>query len=1375
MDKKKLDFYFSLLESSILCYQHSITGLIPSSPNSTHAWVRDNTYASLSIWGLSLAYRKLPDVDEDRCRSYELEKCVVKLMRGILICYMRQSEKVEMLKKTQDPLHSLHAKYDSTSYKTVVGDREWGHLQIDAISVFLLILAQMTAAEVAFIQNLVFCIEHAYRIPDYGIWERGDKTNHGLPELNTTSVGMAKAALEALTDLDLFGADGSYLSTIHVSLDDCEQCNIAIKSMLPRESNSKETDAGLISILTYPGFSVTNDELIESTRSAIIRKLLGRYGCRRFLRDGFRTAREDVNRLYYEPWELRMFDGIECEWPMFFAWLVIDASFREDFDDADRYMQMLQEVVIPESSHSQITFNNSRNASRRASEIAPQMPSRTCYFMPESYSLPIQSIDAEIAHPHTQTRMPVGALPHIWGQSLYILASIIYEGLLLPGEIDPLGRRMVTEPKPDLSVQVVLVAEDNDIKNQLMEYQVDVQTFEEIYNEAGINIYPAKILGQLYKHLGACEKLSLSGRSTGEVGIFSTSQFYRLGDETLAFLPQFFDHQAFYLNLDIEFLLDCFRTCIGYLKHAWSSPGRPLLLFPIYRRYYRSGHTNIPPPLSAAIKKMATGYMNATRVTLGTLKDFEETSCLRQINFSESAQALLQRSTALIACKSPRCRLTLNVRPDHLTSYTLNENSPFTVHTNIHDYPSPMFASGSSSVISEQDSFERHSMRRKSMALAHAVSLDLFNRDTVEWTSDIQADNSNWPPDVDDPTDTQTDDDASNYRLLPTQNEDINSKASRLALKRIINPDNKSSVVSMSHQQLKQEQEQSPVHRQQLDINTSYTSSSGHQQQQQQQRSKTSGQLISPDQITPTNSPNHSGTHSRRTSDGKSSLCGMEYTHWLNSLTPEQLVKRLRCTDNLAEQVELLGRLHQLRGLDWNTGIDPTQSATVRSLLKEVYERATQTTSWFLLRYTAALLGKRADSLAKSLADILVLQKQVTVGLPPEPREKVIDAPLSPDQLYELIQVACGEDSLMIILTQEILIYLSMFARTQPQKMANILRLRIGLIIQMMAAELARGMGLTVEDSLYALFSMRPIDTKRLLHNLLSGEDVRMIKTNRNNVRKSTHLSPVKSANTTITSQDTMQAKLDTISGSVKKKSVSSRPYITSRRQSIAANVTIELEDDNSQTELRNLWSRRRKIDGALNRVPPGFYKRVYTILGHVQGLSIGDQVLSHNLTKEMTMGEHKFALTVEHVCTMVSTPEYRQLIIEAIHVLGSLMMHDIDNSIYLDCIVKIEDVIEKANHLFLIDQMKFDANSTLCCAKSMKESGTVDSSTLPPRRQSHLMCHGMHNICQHFYDTPPAGKFGTMSYMVRAVSQLLTCNKCLSSDKRLPISCTVQ
>lgn len=33
------------------------------------------------------------------------------------------------------------------------------------------------------------------KLQDYGIWERGDKTNHGLPELNASSIGMAKVGL----------------------------------------------------------------------------------------------------------------------------------------------------------------------------------------------------------------------------------------------------------------------------------------------------------------------------------------------------------------------------------------------------------------------------------------------------------------------------------------------------------------------------------------------------------------------------------------------------------------------------------------------------------------------------------------------------------------------------------------------------------------------------------------------------------------------------------------------------------------------------------------------------------------------------------------------------------------------------------------------------------------------------------------------------------------------------------------------------------------------------------------------------------------------------------------------------------------------------
>ena len=41
----------------------------------------------------------------------------------------------------------------------------------------------------AFIQNLVYYVERAYRTPDYGMWERGSKYNNGTPEIHASSIG----------------------------------------------------------------------------------------------------------------------------------------------------------------------------------------------------------------------------------------------------------------------------------------------------------------------------------------------------------------------------------------------------------------------------------------------------------------------------------------------------------------------------------------------------------------------------------------------------------------------------------------------------------------------------------------------------------------------------------------------------------------------------------------------------------------------------------------------------------------------------------------------------------------------------------------------------------------------------------------------------------------------------------------------------------------------------------------------------------------------------------------------------------------------------------------------------------------------------------
>lgn len=66
----------------------------------------------------------------------------------------------------------------------------------------------------------------------------------------------------------------------------------SFQSMLPRESLSKETDAALLTVVGYPAFAVDKEEIIEDTLRAIVTKLGGSYGCKRFLRDGYKNPRE---------------------------------------------------------------------------------------------------------------------------------------------------------------------------------------------------------------------------------------------------------------------------------------------------------------------------------------------------------------------------------------------------------------------------------------------------------------------------------------------------------------------------------------------------------------------------------------------------------------------------------------------------------------------------------------------------------------------------------------------------------------------------------------------------------------------------------------------------------------------------------------------------------------------------------------------------------------------------------------------------------------------------------------------------------------------------------------------------------------------------
>lgn len=141
-----------------------------------------------------------------------------------------------------------------------------------------------TSHEVAFLQNLVFYIERTYRTPDYGMWERGNRYNVGTPELHASSLGLVKAALESVNGWNAYGVSGTSDSVIYVDIDGHSRNRTTFETILPRESNSKNTGAALLLAIGWPAFATHDDKLFDQTLNKCVRHLEGRYGMRRFLR-----------------------------------------------------------------------------------------------------------------------------------------------------------------------------------------------------------------------------------------------------------------------------------------------------------------------------------------------------------------------------------------------------------------------------------------------------------------------------------------------------------------------------------------------------------------------------------------------------------------------------------------------------------------------------------------------------------------------------------------------------------------------------------------------------------------------------------------------------------------------------------------------------------------------------------------------------------------------------------------------------------------------------------------------------------------------------------------------------------------------------------
>lgn len=547
-----LEQLYREIDSVILSRQHPVTGLLPASTavnnhgNYTDAWVRDNVYSVICVWGLAMAFRRQGETS----KSDLLEQATIKLMRGLLQSMMRQANKVEAFKYSLDKIDALHAKYDTATGLPVVADDAWGHLQIDATSLYLLMLAQMTCSglriictpdEVDFVQNLVYYVSTAYRTPDYGIWERGNKINNGRTEINASSVGMAKAALQALDSFNLFGENANKRATIHVIPDAVSLARSTLAALLPRESLSKECDSALLSVIGFPAFAVGKETLATETRDTILTKLGGNYGCKRFLWDGHQTVLEESSRIYYEHSELANFEHIESEWPLFYTYLYINALFDGAHTTAKYYRQKLESLLV---------FRDGFG------------------MLPELYYVPFENIAAEKKNPRSQKRVPNDNIPLVWAQSLYLTGLMLDEGLLRTDDLDPLKMRRRATKFINTQIALVVLAENDEVKQHLARHGVIAESLQDIKPMA---VASARALTEVYAHIGENKSLGLTGRPRRRLQSLATSQTYEINNKVYLSLSSIQSEREDYRMYDAHLMRQVITEEIAHIYKHWLS------------------------------------------------------------------------------------------------------------------------------------------------------------------------------------------------------------------------------------------------------------------------------------------------------------------------------------------------------------------------------------------------------------------------------------------------------------------------------------------------------------------------------------------------------------------------------------------------------------------------------------------------------------------------------------------------------------------------------------------------------------------------------------------------------------------------------------
>ncbi len=280
--------------------------LAASGPEYRACWMRDQLYANF-------AYFYTGEYDK-----------FVQGLRVVFTMLHNAREKIE--RATYRPPRSIHeyihAKYAPDTLTEITND--WGHHQVDALGLFLYMVAFADAQGLAVLKtkedramlqllvNYLAAVRY-FEYPDNGMWEE-------WMELHASSLGAAVAGLAAVRARELAVVPEGLI----------REGKEALFRILPNETAEREQDLAQLSLL-WP-YRVVPRDIADIILYRITTKLVQSKGVNRYWGDN-----------YY-----RSDNGISAEWTMGFFWLALAYAARRAPAQAKLWFTRGMKTMTPE-------------------------------------------------------------------------------------------------------------------------------------------------------------------------------------------------------------------------------------------------------------------------------------------------------------------------------------------------------------------------------------------------------------------------------------------------------------------------------------------------------------------------------------------------------------------------------------------------------------------------------------------------------------------------------------------------------------------------------------------------------------------------------------------------------------------------------------------------------------------------------------------------------------------------------------------------------------------------------------------------------------------------------------------------------------------